>query len=190
VTDWSPDGRFVVYEEDDPKTGTDIWVLPMAGSRTPVPYLRTPFNEGQGRLSPDGHWMAYVSNETGQYEVFVQPFPATGAKWQVSTVGGLQPVWRRDGKELFYLGGAGDVLMVVRVRGTTPGVFEATVPTTLFHTPVGFPGLTWGPGNLSTAGPPYVASADGRRFLLASPVPEVAPDPLTLVVNWPAALKQ
>jgi eukaryotic-like serine/threonine-protein kinase len=101
---WSPDGRFLMYMVFGATTGQDLWVLPVTGAddHKPFVFLQTPFSEGGGQFSPDGHWVAYWSNVTGRLEVFVAPFPATGAKWQVSTTGGIYPRWRRDGKELFY----------------------------------------------------------------------------------------
>ena len=115
--DWSLDGRFLVYMITT-GGGRDVWFLPLAGdassgaprgsgqtgqARKPVPFLTTPFFERHAQLSPDGKWMAYVSNESGIYDVYVQSFPAGGGKWQVSTGGGVEPRWRHDGKELFYL---------------------------------------------------------------------------------------
>jgi serine/threonine protein kinase len=102
-TQWSRDGRFIVYQEADPKTRLDIWVLPMDGVtyRKPVPFLRSKFNEFSGQLSPDSHWMAYASDESGQREVYVQSFPEGEGRTKISTAGGEQPRWRGDGKELF-----------------------------------------------------------------------------------------
>ncbi len=101
--DWSADGRFILYQNLDPKTNWDLWVLPLSGEQKPFPFLETDFDERQGRFSPDGKWIAYTSNASGEWQVYVQSFPASGGKWQVSTNGGAQPQWRRDGKELFYL---------------------------------------------------------------------------------------
>src|SRR6185436_2645522 len=92
-TDWSRDGRFLIYSVNDPKTRDDLWVLPLDGDRKPRPYLQTPFDETQGQFSPDGRWMAYTSDENGRPQVFVQPFPASGGKWQISTGIGVQPRW-------------------------------------------------------------------------------------------------
>jgi Tol biopolymer transport system component len=104
--DWSPGGRFLLYT-----TGADLWALPLDGDRKPVAVARMPFSEDYGRFSPDGHWIAYQSDESGPYEIYVQPFPGPGAKTQVSTTGGTLPTWRRAGRELFYL--ANDRLMAV-----------------------------------------------------------------------------
>src|SRR5262249_51050415 len=103
--DWSLDGRYILYIDQDPKLNWDLWVLPLFGDRKPFPYLQTQFNEGnQGaRFSPDAKWVVYSSDETGKYEVYVRPFPdANGGKWQISSEGGFEPFWSRDGKEIFY----------------------------------------------------------------------------------------
>ena len=97
---WSADGRFLLYSRFEQKTNTDLWVLPLAGDRQPALFLQTPFSEVSGRFSLDGRWIAYTSNDQGRFEVYVQTFPASGGKWQISTNGGNQPWWRSDGKEL------------------------------------------------------------------------------------------
>jgi len=99
--DWSLDGLFIVYQTLNSKTKWDLWVLPMSGERQPFPFLQTDFNEQEAQFSPDGKWMAYTSDESGAPEVYVQTFPASGGRWRVSTGGGSQPKWRRDGRELF-----------------------------------------------------------------------------------------
>ena len=125
MTDWSRDGKSIVYGSLDPKTQWDVWTMPSTASRTgaertPVPYLRTAFNEHQGRLSPDGRWMAYVSDESGRWEVSVGAFPTHGARgMRISTDGGLQPQWRHDGRELFYLA-PDQMLMAVTVSAGAP----------------------------------------------------------------------
>jgi dipeptidyl aminopeptidase/acylaminoacyl peptidase len=173
--DWSPDGRFIAYESQDPKTGTDLWVLPLLGDRKPVPFLQTGFNEGQGQFSPDGRWMAYVSDESGRGEVYVQTFPASGGKWQISAAGGAYPRWRRDGKELFYVA-AGQKLMVVPVQADS--TFQAGRPQALFELHFFQPVI------------PYNASADGQRFLVNTPLEEDNSSPVTVVLNWTAELKK
>src|SRR4029453_15396759 len=102
--DWSEDGKFILYTEVSPKTDNDIWILPLFGDQKATPYLQNKFSEAQARFSPDGRWVAYTSNESGSFEVYVQSFPPSGGKWQISTNGGSQPQWRHDGKELFFLG--------------------------------------------------------------------------------------
>jgi Tol biopolymer transport system component/predicted Ser/Thr protein kinase len=175
VLDWSPDGRFIAYESQDPKTGTDLWMLPLFGDRKPFPLLQTEFNEGQGQFSPDGRWMAYVSDESGKREVYVQTFPASGGKWQISDAGGAYPRWRRDGKELFYVT-AGQKLMAVTVQ--TDSTFQAGRPHALFEPRFFQPVI------------PYAVSADGQRFLVNTPLEEDNSSPVTVVLNWTAELKK
>src|SRR4029077_15422640 len=100
---WSPDGRFIMYVSSGSATGNDLFVLPLSADRKPVPFLQTKFNEGAGQFSPDGRWVAYQSDESGKYEVYVAPFPGPAGKWQISTAGGTNPRWRRDGTEIFYM---------------------------------------------------------------------------------------
>ena len=139
--------------------------------------MQSPFTEYQGHFAPDGKWFAYTSNESGRSEVYVQSFPPSGGKWQVSTGGGAQPHWRRDGKELFYVA-ADRKLMAVDVKfGST---FETSAPKALFQTQV----VRYEAPNR------YVVIGDGRRFLVNSPVEEVSQTPITVVLNWNAALKR
>jgi dipeptidyl aminopeptidase/acylaminoacyl peptidase len=178
--DWSPDGRFILYGVLSPKTSGDLWLLPLFGDQKPAPFVQTEFNEIQGRFSPDGRWVAYASNESGTYQVYVQSFPSSGSKWQVSTNGGAQPQWRRDGKELFYL--APDrKLMAVEVNGAGP-TFVPGVPKPLFEPRVSavFPSITTY----------YSVTGDGQRFLVNTLVGESTPVPFTVVLNWAAALKK
>jgi serine/threonine protein kinase/Tol biopolymer transport system component len=182
-TNWSHDGRFIVYENLDPKTGDDIWVLPLFGDRKPIPFLRTQFSEGQGQLSPDGRWMAYASNETGRYEVYVQPFPPSGAKWLISPGGGGHPRWRRDGKELFYLalaGGTGEIIVMAAEPTASVSGFGAGTPKALFKTTTLSLLANLGPFGDQV----YSVSADGQRFIFLTPVAQS--QPVTVVLNWPA----
>jgi eukaryotic-like serine/threonine-protein kinase len=180
-SDWSRDGRYLVYSTRDPKTKGDLWVLPLSEDRKPQPYLQAEFNETHGQISPDGRYLAYSSNETGPYEVYVRPFPnAAVGKWQVSIGGGGQPRWRRDGKELFYI--APDKYLVA-VDVKTGETFERGTSRPLFDTRVG--------GNYAVVGRVaflYAPSADGQRFLAAS-FPEADPSPITVVLNWAAGRK-
>jgi Tol biopolymer transport system component len=157
VTDWSADGRLILYENLDPTTKYDLWALPLFGDRKPMLFLQTQSNEQQAEFSPDGKWVAYTSDKSGKSEVYVQSFPASGGKSHVSTDGGADPRWRRDGKELFYLS-PDRKLMAVPVKGET--TFEADVPKVLFQTRV--PALTVYDRNS------YDVTKDGQRFLINS----------------------
>lgn len=177
--DWSRDGRYILYGVVDPKTSWDLWYLPLDDTSKPVPFLQTNSDERQARFSPNGRWVAYVSNESGTNEVCVRPFPAAPGKWQVSTAGGEQPRWRADGKELFYLS-ADHKLMSVEVK-TDGSTFEHRTPTALFGTRV---------GGIDTPGDYYDVTADGQRFILNNLVAEAAYTPITVVLNWTADLKR
>jgi eukaryotic-like serine/threonine-protein kinase len=175
-TDWSADGRVVVFDHGAPSPTWDIWFW-SADSKQATPFLATAFNERDGRLSPDGRWIAYASDESGAFEVYVRSFPRPGFKRQVSGEGGSQPVWRRDGKELFYLA-ANDRLMAVATRlGET---FAADAPRPLFGRRL---------AASSSDSPLYDATPDGRRFLLSvRSDPSVAPA-LSVVLNWTGDLR-
>jgi predicted Ser/Thr protein kinase len=184
---WSPDGRYLLYSAIGQKTESDLWVLSAAagtppGSK-PVPYLEGPYNERQGQFSPDGRWIAYSSDESGSYQVYVQSFPAGAGKFRVSTAVGAQPRWRRDGKEIFYIGADGR-LTAVDVK-TAPR-FETGAPQALFDAQIrAF--------NLADAFFHYDVAADGKRFLVnsvAAGSAGPAPTPITVIVNWPAVLKR
>ncbi len=177
--DWSRDGRFLIYSSFEPKTASDLWVLPLSGDRKPELYLQTEFNESHAQFSPDGRWVAYVSTDSPRTQVYVQPFPRSGGKWLVSSEGGSQPRWRGDGRELFYI--APDrKLMSVEIR--TASKFEATVPRALFQTRI--------LATLTRTSHHYAVSADGKRFLIISTMEETASAPITVVMNWMAALKK
>jgi Tol biopolymer transport system component/predicted Ser/Thr protein kinase len=178
VEDWSPDGRFLLYNVGGaPKTRDDLWALPLTGDRKPVTLVRTPFNDSQGQLSPDGRWLAYRSAESGKYEVYVQAFPPSGGKWQISTAGGEEPRWRRDGKELFYV--AEDKLMAVRVKAVGSN-FEAGIPGMLLEAPL----VKAGHRNR------YLVASNGQRFLINATLEQTAASPFTVVLNWLAAVKK
>jgi Tol biopolymer transport system component len=174
VEDWSPDGRFLLYEEVSRKTTTDLWLLPLAGDRKPSLYLQTPFDETHAKFSPDGRFVAYTSNESGRDEVYVQTFPAAGGKWQISTDGGDQAQWRADGKELFFLG-LDRKLRAVAVK--TEHGFEPGIQQVLFEA------RTNVPAGLATRAF-YAVSGDGRRFLVDTVVSDGGRIPITVVLNW------
>jgi Tol biopolymer transport system component len=175
--DWSSDGRFVVCNLIDAKTkrGWDLGLYSVAEKKTSL-FLSTPANEANGRFSPDVRWLAYASDESGRYEVYVQPFPGTGGKWQISTAGGGQPIWNRNGKEIFYMS-ADNKLMAVDVKADSG--FEAGTPRALFDVRL-----------KSGTGWRYDISPDGQRFLANTVVGEVKANPITLVLNWAAEIKK
>jgi Tol biopolymer transport system component len=179
-TDWSPDGKFIVYHTGSSKTASyDVMVLPRSGGAGPEPFAQSTFIEIDGHFSPDQRWLAYASDESGRMEVYVQPFPRSGSRWQVSTGGGSEPHWRRDGKELFYL--APDrKIMAVTVRAAS--TFESDAPRPLFQTRAPFPGTIYRMN--------YDVTGDGTRFLVNTLVEGASSSPIYVVVNWPAALKK
>ena len=177
--DWSRDGHLLLYRDQDPKTGWDLWALPLDGDRKPMPLLQTPFEELQGRFSPDGRWFAYTSNETGQPEVYVQSFPPSGGKWQISSGGGVQPRWRSDGREL-YFHSASDEAMAVDITASQDGAFKAGVPRRLFTTPI---------VSRTAERNSWDVTPDGRRLLITTSTTQAAQaagqvTPITVVVNW------
>jgi Tol biopolymer transport system component/predicted Ser/Thr protein kinase len=177
-TDWTRDGRFLVYHTFGGSSTWDIWMAPTDGGK-PFEFLSSKFTEAQGKVSPDGHWIAYASDESGRFEIYVTQFPQKRGRWQISTTGGSQPWWRGDGKELFYLGPE-QTLMSVAVQ---PGdAFEAAAPTALFK--ANFPAVV--PAYWAN----YLATADGQRFLVSELVPEAAASPINVVLNWTAGLKK
>src|SRR5262249_49757660 len=176
--DWSADGKFIAYESRSSQTKLDIWILPMSGDRKAFSFLQTPFNEQQAQFSPDGKWIAYTSDESGTPEVYVQSFPASGAKFRISTNGGAEPQWRRDGKELFYLAADKKLMAADTKLGTA---FEAGVPRALFETRI----LV-----LTTFRNHYAVTADGQHFLINSGLSETTATPISVVVNWTEDLKR
>ena len=179
--DWSADGRFILYMETSQQTGGDLWVLPMEGERKPWVWLNTPAFETQARFSPDGKWIAYQSDESGPYEIYLQAFvtgaPASGGKRQLSTNGGWVPFWRRDGRELFYLTASGK-LMAVEI---TPGAeLKAGAPKELFAPS----------GSRVSTERGYTVTGDGQRFLFVTSAEDASVPPFTVVLNWMAEMKK
>jgi eukaryotic-like serine/threonine-protein kinase len=175
---WSSDGQLLAFVDVDPATGWDIWVLRLS-DRKAQPFLQAAFNENAPRFSPDGHWLAYASDETGHFEVYVQPYPGPGGKWQISADGGMEPAWNPNGRELFYR--SGRKMMAVEIA-TQPG-FTAGKPRVLFEgdyvpTPLQFPN--------------YDVSQDGQRFLMLKPSEQeaAAPTQINVVLNWFEELKR
>ncbi len=183
-SDWSRDGRFLLYYSIDPQTQADLWVLPMTGDQKPWIFLKTPFDEAYGQFSPDGRFVAYVSDESGRYEIYIRPFtppgearnPA-GGQWQISTNGGIQPRWSADGRELYYLDPAGR-LMAVSITVTGATVAPGT-PVPLFPTKI-----LGGGGDNAADFPEYAVARDGR-FLINTVLDENrSTAPIRLILNW------
>jgi Tol biopolymer transport system component len=175
-TSWSHDGRFLLYHSvSDPKRKFDIWVLPVGAERKPVSLLATEYDESDGQFSPDGHLIAYISDESGRAEIYVREFSGTsvGRKWQVSTSGGSNPRWRGDGKAIFYLAADGTVM---QVDVNTSASFQAVTIHPLFKLPAGATG--------------FAVTGDGKRFLVGVPVEQDAETPFTVAVNWEAVFKK
>ena len=173
--DISPDGRFLSYISGS--RVEDLGILPLTGERRPQLFYKSEYHQAYGKFSPDGKWIAYSTTETGDNEVYVQSFPATGEKWKVSVHGGSQPRWRRDGKEMFYRTVDGK-MMAVSVK--TAGGFEAGVPHMLFASPAdpAFPNV----------GITYDVTADGQRFLMNAALDGIRTSPITIITNWTATL--
>jgi dipeptidyl aminopeptidase/acylaminoacyl peptidase len=180
--DWSRDGRYLIEGIlFDAKAKFTIWVLPLSpeqagGDLKPFPYLSENFDEIGATLSPNGQWLAYASDETKRYEIYVQTFPRPGGKWPVSINGGTRPIWSRDGKELYFIAPDGK-LMAVDVKSGTGGSFEAGAPKALFDSHIGGDQFTW-----------FDVAKDGR-FLIPT-VAEQSGAPITVVVNWTAGLNK
>jgi len=174
---WAPDGHSILYDADDPKTGSDIWMLPLFGERKSVPLIQTQFNEVSARISPDGNWMAYESDESGRFEVYVRPTGRSTGRWQISSEGvaaagpgpGLR--WNRNGKELFFVSADWKLMSVPIIVGSN---FQAGAARVLFSLP---------PTEFDIA-------PDGQRFLINAPVQDQgqAHSPIYVVLNWTAEL--
>jgi eukaryotic-like serine/threonine-protein kinase len=177
---WSADGQLLAFDEVNPRTRGDIGVLRLS-DRKAEPFLRTPFEEGGARFSPDGRWLAYVSNESGRPEVYVQPYPGPGGKRQVSIDGGTEPVWNRNGREVFYRNG--NKMMVVET--TTQPSFSAGKPRMLFEGP-------YFTGAFPTMTVSYDVSADGQRFLVVKQTEAASRSAaqINVVLNWFEELKR
>ena len=176
-SDVSADGRVLLYNVST-GTSTQIWYLPLAGDSTPRPFVQTTFDERDGQFSPDGKWVAYQSNESGHYEIYVQPFPGPGERIPVSSGGGQQVRWGRKGPELFYVA-ADRRLTVVPVTFSVNGMIRIGRPAPLF--PTGFDATL-------LLRQQYVVSADGQRFLMNNLTDAVDPHSMTVILNWQAAL--
>jgi len=174
VQQWTADGNHLILSARGSENRYEIWVAPVAGRGRPAPVIAGGFEYKAGRVSPDGKWIAYTASESGGPEVYIQNFPPTRGKWQISTAGGELPRWRADGRELFYRDGSKVISVAVKANGQK---FEAGVPKLLFDVP--------------RSQPMFDVSADGQKLLLVVPNGETgAPKPINVVTNWPAAGKQ
>jgi Tol biopolymer transport system component len=182
--DWSRDGQFIVFsiKKAPGRWPYDLWVLPVSGDRRPFPYLTTPFDEPEASLSPNGRWLAYTSNESGSYQVFVQSFPDSSRdRRQISTQGGVHPRWSGDGREIYYLDHDSRITAVAITAGQN---LEIGKSTPLFETPLAFPvELTGGPAY------PYDVTPDGQWFVVSSPSDAVTA-PLVVLLDWAARFRR
>jgi Tol biopolymer transport system component len=177
ATDWSADGRFILYESQEPKTGSDLWALDLQEPQKPFPLVQTEFEETNGQFSPDGKWMAWESNESGRFEIYVQPFPGPGRKTQISLKGGAQVRWRRDGKALLYIA-LDDRLTEVPLRFSATGqVVEPGPGISLFTTHVGG-------ASQPQERQQYAVSPNGDQFLVNVVTQETSASPITVILNW------
>ena len=179
LLDWSTDGQHILFTQSQPGTAEDLWVLSLTGDRRPTPYLNSSFNEREGRFSPDARWVAYSSDESGKSEIYIQSFPMPGRKRLLSTNGGFEPEWRKDGKELYYL--APDrKLMAVTIASSSSGV-EASGPRALFEPPEVRPFI----GRAQ-----YAVLDDGQRFVFNARYENAEPRSIEVVLDWVAGIRR
>jgi serine/threonine protein kinase/Tol biopolymer transport system component len=176
ITDWSKDGKFILYTDADPTTNLNLWVLPLEGERKPYVYFQTPDEDGNGRFSSDGRFIVYRSRESGTNEIYVQTFPASGMKLPISTNGGTNPVWAPSGKELFFIAPDGKLMSVDIGAGSS---FEPGKSRVLFDIIAA----------RTNQGNDYDVSTDGQRFLFISRMAD-ATSSLAVVINWSEDLKK
>jgi Tol biopolymer transport system component len=167
-TDWSGDGRFILYESLSPKTGFDLWIVPVTEDRQPVPIVRTPFREEQGRFSPDSQWIVYTSDASGRDEIVLKRLSAVGRELQVSTSGGRSAKWRGDGREILYRAPDNRVMAVAVTLPSEGTNVQLGVPLPLFTPPASVWDIT----------------RDGQRFLMNVPTDQSSASAITVVVNW------
>jgi Tol biopolymer transport system component len=166
--DWSSDGQFILVGVYSPATSWDIARIPVNGGRREL-LLNSTHGERDGKLSPDMHWIAYDSTESGRREIWIQPLPPNGSRWQVSNGGGTAARWRADGRELFYIAADGKLMAVPVTPGETP---KFGSPTALFQT------------LQREGGGSYTPSPDGQRFLVNVPLTAAETNPISVIVNW------
>jgi len=176
---FSGDGRYLLYRNTGPNTDWDLWALPLTGDKKPFPVVQSPAQEMIGEFSADGKWVAYQTNESGQFEIYVQSFPEPTTRMQISTAGGSQPRWRRDGRELFFIGLDGR-LMSTSIAVNANHFLDAGTPVPLFAT------HTAGGAVPSPQKQQYAVSADGQRFLLNAIPEDAVSAAVSLILNWRA----
>jgi serine/threonine-protein kinase len=175
---WSSDGKVLLYQDITAATGQDVWALSLDGDRGPRPVLQTRVAEVDARLSHNDRWLAYASNESGRFEVYVQPFAGSGGKWQISSEGGREPVWAHNDREIFYR--SGDRMMVVPV--VTEPSFQVSGSQSLFQGPYQI---------ATTVSPSYDVTPDDQRFLMIRPsASQSSVSDLNVVLNWTEELKR
>jgi eukaryotic-like serine/threonine-protein kinase len=174
VWDWSRDDKYILFAK-----GNELWSLSRP-ERLAKPLLQAKWTVRNAQFSPDGRWLAYASNETGGWEIYVSPFPSGAGKWQVSSAGGQEPRWRQDGKELFYVSAEGKMMALAVTAGAS---FKADSPVALFQThrrpPVSLPDVF-----------SYDVSGDGQRFLILTKVDEANAAPLSVLLNWASEMEK
>ena len=175
-TDWSRDGQYILYRVMK-ETRSDLWVLPVGSGQAPFRFLETPFDEREGQFSPDGRWVAYQSDESGRYQIYLRPFPRPGESIPVTVEGGTQPRWRRDGRELFYLS-SDEKLVAVPITLNSTGAPQLSSPIALFQTRISGGAV---PGANRQQ---YDVSPDGQQFLMSVSVVDADVPPITMVLNW------
>jgi hypothetical protein len=177
-TSWTQDGKFLIFTMLTPQMRNDIWMLPLSGERKPRPLIQSKGTDRGGVVSPDGHWLAYASDEPGNFEVYVAQFPQPARSWKISRSGGVLPHWRADGKELFFVAGdnvKGYKLMAVSVDAVSgEAEFQAGAPQELFEL------------ESTIIAPIYAPSRDGKRFLVSVVTERASPPPINVVMNWAA----
>lgn len=180
MASWSPDGKFLAFYQLGPTGKWEIWVLPLEGERKPQPFLtNNQFDQLSAVFSPDGKYLAYISNESGRYEVYVRPFGQGGGKWQISTVGGTNPVWARSGKQLFYR----ESRNIIGVDVTTQPVFSVSTPRVIVPSAVTAP--------LSNGLDSFDVSLDGQRFLVHQQSSEAGKSvQINVILNWSEELRR
>jgi dipeptidyl aminopeptidase/acylaminoacyl peptidase len=178
-SDWSRDGKFLLYRTTTSATSGDLWALPLAGDRKRFPFADSKFNETRGQFSPNGQWIAYESDESGRVEIYVKAFPKPGQQWQISVNVGIEPRWRGDGKEIFFIDPDGKMTSVEVQPSADGKSLDVASPKELFQTRIYRGGTQTGGFKFQ-----YAVAPDGKRFLIDSNVGEEAPSPITVILNW------